>query len=376
MKESYDAIIVGAGIIGLSIGWRARQLGLSVLIVDRDRAAGAASHIAAGMLAPITEVEFAEERLLPLNLESGRRYPAFLAELSEASETPVSLFGAGTMLVALDRDQREALRRLYEFLQSLSLEVEWLGYSESRGRESSLHPSASTAIFAEADKGVDPREVTSALITALGKAGGDVREHSEVVAILHPNGRATGVRLAAGEEIAAGRVVLAAGCWSGLIEGVPREVSDTVRPVKGQIVRLRPRPEEPPILEHVIRTEEVYIVPRSTGEVVIGATVEEQGFDTTVTAGGVFELLRAADEAVPGIRELELFEASAGLRPGSRDNAPLLGPTSIDGLIAATGHYRNGILLAPVTGDSIATLLAKDEVPEEIVPFSPERFVR
>lgn len=368
--KHYDAVIIGAGVIGLGIGYKARLLGLSTLVVERDRPGAGASGVAAGMLAPVTEATFGEEPLLRLNLDSARRYPAFVAEVTQASGIDLFSSVKGTMFVALDRDQLEALRRLHEFQVSLGLDAIWLKAHDARDLEPALHPSARAAIRAKADIEIDPRRLVAALEAAYLSSGGELRKGAGVTAL-----RAGGVTLEAGEEIPAARVVIAAGCWSGTIPGTPPEIAASIRPVKGQILRLRPRDKGHSILGHVIRTEEVYLVPRS-GEVVVGATVEEQGFDTTLTAGGVFELLRAADEAVPGLREFELAEASAGLRPGSRDNSPLLGPTSIEGVVAATGGFRNGILLAPVTAEAIATLLAKDEIPDEIAPFDPRRFLR
>lgn len=376
MSATYDTIIVGAGAIGLAIGWRASQLGLSVLQLDRSKPGSGASHAAAGMLAPITEAAFGEERLLELNRESARLYPEFLAELSEASDRDLRSTASGTLFVALDRDQAESLRRLFDFQRSLGLTVEWLSGERCRLLEPALHPSARGAILATEDKEIDPREMISALEIALARAGGALRAHAEVSAVAIRNGRAEGVVLASGERLISERVVIAAGCWSGAIAGIPRAIAEAIRPVKGQILRLRPRRGEPPISRHIVRTGDVYLVPRRDGGVVAGATVEEQGFETALTAGGVFELLRAAEETMPGIREFELIESEAGLRPGTPDNRPLLGRCSIDGLIIATGHYRNGILLTPVTADSIAELLAKDETPAEIGAFDPERFSR
>lgn len=376
VATTFDAIVVGAGAIGLAIGWRAQELGLDTIVLDRGGPEGSASHLAAGMLAPVSEASFTEERLLGLNLESARRYPSFLEELSLASGRRVASTASGTLFVALDRDQAEALRRLFDFQTSLNLSVEWLSGNEARELEPSLHPSARAAVLAKHDLEVDPRQMIPALESAFSRAGGNLRRDAEVVALNPSNGSVKGVRLTGGEEIAGAQIVLAAGCWSGEIEGVPEVVARNLRPVKGQILRLRPRRGEPVLTGHVIRTEEVYLVPRPDGGVVVGATMEEQGFDTTLTAGGVFELLRAAEEAMPGIREFELYETGAGLRPGTPDNAPLLGRTGVDGLLVAAGHFRNGILLTPLTADSIASLLAKDEVPDEIAAFSPERFSR
>ncbi|OSP39667.1 glycine oxidase ThiO, partial [Streptomyces sp. 13-12-16] len=190
--------------------------------------------------------------------------------------------------------------------------------------------------------------------------------------------RATGVVTADGTELGAGQVVLAAGSLSGRLAGVPADVLPPVRPVKGQVVRLTMPVRHGPFLNRtvraVVRGSHVYLVPRENGELVIGATSEEMGWDTTVTAGGVYELLRDAHELVPGITELPLTETLAGLRPASPDNAPLLGPTELEGLLLATGHYRNGVLLTPVTGDAMAEALTTGALPEVARPFTPRRF--
>jgi glycine oxidase len=370
-----DTIVVGAGAIGLGIAWRTAQTGREVLVVDRDEPGQGASFHAAGMLAPITEATFGEDALLRLNLVSAAGYPAFLRELEAASGQQLASSAPGTLFVALDRDQLEALGRLHEFLADLGLEAAWLDGDRCRELEPALHPAVRGGVLAP-EQEVDPRALTAALGAAVQAAGGTIRPKAEVSRLLVRGGRIAGVELAGGEELEGATVVLAAGCWSGEIDGVPEEVAASIRPVKGQILRLRPRPGESLPVRHLIRTEDVYLVPRAGGELVVGATVEEQGFDTSLTGGGIYELLRAAIEAVPGVRELVLTEASAGLRPGSRDNAPLLGPAGPQGLLVATGHYRNGILLTPVTADAIASLIADGAVPDLIAPFLPGRFSR
>ena len=367
----FDAIVVGAGIVGLSAGWSAAKLGLNVLVLDRGERPGGASTVAAGMLAPVTEASFGEEDLLQLNIESAARWPSFAAELAESSGVELLDGHPGTLHVAVDRDQTESLRRLHEYRTELGLDVEWLGSTELRRLEPGLHPSARAAVRARGDLAVDPRKALEALSTAFRSAGGDVRQGADVAAVR--GGAQPSVTLSSGDSLRAGNVVIAAGCWSSSIEGVPEGLKRVLRPVKGQILRLRPRSSALPI-RHTIRTEEVYLVPRRDGETVVGATVEEMGFDSTPTAGGALELLRAADEVVPGIREMELAEVSAGLRPGSLDNRPLIGPTSVPGIVLATGHYRNGILLAPITGEAVAHLLAKGENMAACRLFEPARF--
>ena len=367
----YDSIIVGGGIIGLSIGWRASQLGLSVLILEKGDPPDAASAAAAGMLAPVTETTFGEDALLQLNLESARRWKGFAEELSFAGGINLADHRRGILHIALDRDQSESLSRLFEYQQELGLQVQWLSSMACRRLEPALHPSTRAGILAQDDWAVDPRSVLDALRTVLRSAGATLRHGAVVTKV--KSGPSPSVHLDTGETIEAGSVVIAAGPWSGQIPGIPSRISRAVRPVKGQILRLRPAAPLPPPITQILRTEEVYLVPRPGGEIVAGATVEEKGFDTAATAGGVFELLRAAGELVPGIREMELVEVKAGLRPGTPDNAPLLGAVE-PGLVMATGHFRNGVLLAPVTADGIAELLAKGDLPAELAGFDPRRF--
>ncbi len=388
-QPSADAVVVGGGVIGLGIAWRAALAGMAVTVVD-DAPGRGASWAAAGMLAPVTEVHYGERPLLQLNLAAAARWPGFAAELEEASGQPVGYRPGGTLAVARDADDNAALEDLYQFQLRCGLEVERLRSRECRQLEPGLAPSIRGGVLASGDHQVDNRALVEALLAACSRAG--VRMVPGRVAELAVTGdRVTGVVLAgtghggedagpgpapsrpAGEALAAGTVVLAAGCWSGGIGGLAAEALPPVRPVKGQLLYLR-GPADQPLCQGNVRGLEVYVVPRGDGRVVVGATVEEQGFDTRVTAGAVHELLRAALELLPDVAELELTETVVGLRPGSPDNAPMLGPTGPEGLVVATGHYRNGILLTPVTADAIAELLATGKVPEMIAPFGPARF--
>ncbi len=374
---SSDVVIVGGGLIGLATGWRAALAGLSVTVVDPAPGSGS-SYAAAGMLAPVTEAHYGEERLLRLNLAAGRRYPSFVAEVEEASGRDVGYRTTGTLAVALDSGDRAVLAAHRDFLHKLGLSAELLGSREMRGHEPLLAPGIRGGLLVADDHQVDNRRLCAALLIAAERAGVTVRR-TRAAEIVVDADRATGVRLADGDLLTGATVVLAAGCWSGQLGGLPTEAVPPVRPVKGQILRLR-TPDGTPFLRRIVRGVVagtfVYVVPRAHGEVVVGGTVEEHGFDTTVTAGAVHELLRNAGAVVPGLAELELVECHAGLRPGSPDNAPLLGRTTLDGLVAATGHFRNGVLLTPVTADAIATLLSTGETPPEIAPFSPLRFAR
>jgi glycine oxidase len=365
-----DAVVVGGGVIGLGIAWRAALAGLQVTVVDAP--GWGASWAAAGMLAPVTEVHYGEQALLRLNLAAAARWPAFVAELEERAGVSVGYRRCGTLIVARDSDDNAALDDLYRFQRGLGLQVERLRGRECRRLEPGLAPSVRGGIMAAGDHQVDNRALLAALVTACDRAG--VRRRSaRVAAVRVERDRVRGVVLAGGEALDAPAVVLAAGCWSGTLGGLPPGAMPPVRPVKGQLLHLR-GPAEAPLCQRNVRGLEVYVVPRDDGRVVIGATVEEQGFDTTVTAGAVHDLLRAAFELLPEVTELELVETVAGLRPGSPDNAPMLGPSRLEGLVIAAGHYRNGILLTPVTADAMAELLVSGRVPEIVASFSPRRF--
>jgi glycine oxidase len=372
-KASYDVVVVGAGVIGLSIGWRARRRGLSTLVLDAGRPARGATHAAAGMLAPVSEANFGEQPQIALNLEGARGYPSFVAELESETGKATGYRPSGTLTVALDRDQAELLRQLHEFQVSLELDAEWLSAPECRALEPGLAPSVVGGIRSSVDHQVPPRALVSVLIEALESSGGELRGEAPVASVTVESDRVTGVVLGSGDHIVAEHVVVAAGWRSGELAGIPEDARVPVRPVKGQIIRLR-GDRDAPVARRVVGTPDVYIVPREDGRVIVGATVEERGADTTVTAGGVFELLRAAYETLPGITELELVEVMAGLRPAAPDNGPIVGRCSLDNLLWATAHWRNGILLAPITAEAIVELLDGGDVPAVFEPFSPARF--
>jgi glycine oxidase len=359
-KSSFDAIVVGAGVIGLACAWRAAQRGLDVCVLDRETPGSGASRVAAGMLAPVGEASWGEEPLLELNLASARAYPEFATQLEQASGLAVGYRRCGGLHVALDRDEAEELRRRYELQRSLGLEAEWLRPRACRELEPGLAPAVTAGVHAPEEAEVDPRRLVTALVRAAERAGVTLIAGAEVSEAIFERERLVGVKTSDGRELRAASVVLAAGCWSGRSGWLPPEAVPPVRPVKGQIIRLQGAAEAP-LCERIVAGDRVYIVPRGDGRVVVGATVEERGFDLTVTAGGVNELLREAYRALPDVAELELVEAIAGLRPGTPDNAPVIGRGAIDGLILATGHFRNGILLAPLTAERVASVLSGDQ---------------
>ncbi|MFF5107823.1 glycine oxidase ThiO [Streptosporangium sp. NPDC000509] len=350
MADHLDLLVVGGGVIGLSVAWRAAVRGHRVTVADPAPASGA-SHAAAGMLAPVSEVTYTEEPLLRLGLASLKRWPAFAAELADASGHDLDYRTDGTLDVAFGSDDLAALDDLAAFVSKLGLPAERLTGRECRRLEPMLAPAVRGGLLAGGDAWVDPRRVTAALLAALERAGGTL-VRARAAELITASGRATGVRLSTGESVGADLVVLAAGAWSGSLEGVPPEALPPVRPVKGQIMRLRsPAPILRRCVRGVVHGSHVYLVPRGDGETVLGATQEEMGFDTRVTAGGLWELLRDARELVPGVTELEVAEMTAGMRPGTPDNLPLIGATIVPGLHLATGHHRGGVLLAPLTAD-------------------------
>ena len=370
-----DVLIVGGGVIGLAVAWRAAARGLTVTVVDPAPASGA-SHVAAGMITPVSEATYGEEPLLHLGLASRDRYPGFVAELEELTGTGTGFRDDGLLQVAFDADDLAALDELRRFQEAVGVRTEALTGRDCRRLEPLLAPSVRGGLLAGDDGAIDPRRLCAALLTAVERSGCTlVRDRASGLLVEHDT--AVGVRLAAGGELRAGQVVLAAGCWSGELAGLPPGVLPPIRPVKGQILRLRARlPFLTRCTRGLVKGSSIYLVPRADGEVVAGATQEEQGFDTTVTAGGLWEMLRDARELVPGITELEFAEVVAGLRPGSPDNAPILGPTRLAGLHLAGGHYRSGILLTPVTADVIAEILTTGQVPEVAKHFTAERFGR
>jgi glycine oxidase len=363
-----DIVIVGAGVIGTAAAWRCAQRGLSVTLVDPDPGRGA-WRTAAGMLAPITELHYTESVLSRLNLASLALYPDYAAELTERTGLPTGYVECGTVEAAWDGADLHALRDLHAFGASLGLTSHLLTGRELRELEPALAPGLPGGLLAEFDHQVDPRLMHAAQLRAALDLGVTVQVGT---ARLDVNaGRVTGVTIDDGTTLAADVVVLAAGAWSGQLDPVP------VRPVKGQTLRLRlpGRNRLAHVVRATIKGNTVYVVPRADGRFVVGASSEEAGFDLSPRAGAVYELLRDAQSIVPELGEAVLEEVCTGLRPGSADNAPLIGTSSVAGLIYATGHYRNGILLTPVTADAVAALIVDGAVPDVVAPFAPSRLV-
>ncbi|MGY1916943.1 glycine oxidase ThiO [Blastococcus sp. SYSU DS0973] len=365
-----DVAVAGGGLVGMAVAWRSALRGLSVTVVD-DAPGTGASAAAAGMLAPVTEAGYREEALLGLGTASLQRWPAFAAELEAASGRTVGLRTAGTLVVGFDEDDVRELDALHAFQRELGLAVERLTPREARRREPALATRVRGGLLVLGDHSVDGRAVHAALLAAAETAGVAVAR-GRVADVAVAGGRARGLRLEDGTTVPGDRVVLALGAHSG---GLPSVPPLPVRPVKGQILRLAGAGG---LLEGTVRAlvrgRHVYLVPYGADRLIVGATVEDRGFDARVTAGGVHDLLRDAIEVVPEVEELELAETLARWRPGTPDNAPLLGPSPLPGLVLATGHHRNGVLLTPVTAEAIAELLATGALPEVAAPFTADRF--
>jgi glycine oxidase len=376
LAEIADVVVAGGGVIGTAIAWRAAAAGLDVVLVDPEQG-HAASLVAAGMLAPVSEALFGEDALLRLNLLAVGRFGSFAAELEEATGHQVGLRREGTLAVAYDPGDYAALIRLTAFRRSAGLDAEELDSRACRKLEPFLTPDVHGGVLFPGDWSVDNRRYVAALGDAARSA--KVRcVRDRVLEVQVRDGQVRGVRLADGGDIGAAHVVVAAGCWSGAVAGLPDALRTVVRPVKGQLLRLRHPAGMPPVISHTIRAivrgTDVYLVPRADGELVVGATQEERGPDQTVTAGAVHDLLHDAMSVLPVTSELILAETCAGLRPGTPDNGPVVGRCGPDELLLATGHYRNGILMSPVTADAAVALLAGQAPAPEWEPFTPQRF--
>lgn len=366
--------IVGGGVMGLAIGWRLAQAGRRVDLFERDRVGRGATHAAGGMLAASAEAEPGEDALTGLNRLSQSLWPDFARELVAASGVDVEMRREGILNIALTGDDLRRLRAEFEHQRHLGLPTRWLTAAELREREPYLAPGAGGAIFSPDDHQVENRRVAEALRVAFERAGGSIHEGAAVERVLVEGGAVHGVRVA-GTTHEAGTVVLAAGAWSGGIDGLPEPARPPVRPVKGQMLAVR-MPAEEPLLRHVVWAPGVYLIPRLDGRLLIGATVEERGFDSRITAGGMLTLLQSAWRALPGVEELPIEETWVGFRPGSRDDAPILGPGPVRGLVFATGHHRNGILLMPVTADLVSRFILTGALDPAVVPFGIGRFAR
>ena len=375
-ETPFEIAIVGGGITGLGLAWELAERGRRVVVFEADRVGRGATWAAAGMLAPSVEIGFEELDLYALGRESLARWPAFARRLEAASGADVGYRDDPTLVVADDRDSTAALRRLFAFQREHGVPVEWLSGDEAREVEPLLSPRLPAAIFSPTDHQVDHRAVVQALLVAARGAGAEVHEHT-AVSHVELDAEAPAVVIADGSRVAARVVVVAAGVWSAGLDGL--DPAPPVRGVKGQALALRLDPERGLDPHHVVRGPDAYLVPKADGRLVVGATSEDGVADSRVTAGGLYRLLEGAVEIMPAVEEMELVETWVGHRPASRDHAPLLGRSPHPGVVYATGHYRHGVLLAPVTAEEVGAevermLAGSPETAPILGPFSPLRF--
>jgi glycine oxidase len=371
--KTFDVAIVGAGVIGLSIGWRLARRGLATIVFDRATAGSGTSLAATGMLAAAAEHEAGGDDLLALALESQRTWPDFAAALEADSGLSIDYRDEGTLILALGRDEVARLRFRYEQQCRAGLRTAaWLNGAEVREREPGLRPSVAAGLYCPDDHQIDPRLMMPALCRAYLAAGGELVENCQVDHLDRRGGQVAGLFTAAG-PCKARKVVLAAGAWTGEGDLLPAGLRVPVRPLKGQALALRTNPATG-TLSHIIWTEQVHLAPKADGRLILGATMEECGFDESVSAGGLYALLEGARRALPSVEEMRIEAIWSGFRPTSDDDAPILGACAIDGLIIATGHHRNGFLLAPVTAQAIEDVILRGAMKGAARAFGIGRF--
>ena len=364
-----DVVIVGGGVIGCAIARRAAKEGLSVVVVERGTPGMEASWAAAGMLSPLAEAD-RPGPFLDLLLAARETYPAYAAALREETGVDVAYADEGTLYAALREEDEAELEARWRWQSAAGLPVERLAEEEARRVEPALSPAVRAALRFPGDHQVDNRALAFALWSAASRAGAAFRLGLNAVRLLRDGGRAAGIACAGGERIAAGAVVLAGGAWAGRLDGLPRPLP--VEPVHGQLLALE---AEPPLFRHVVDTPRCYLVPRASGRLIVGATVERTGDRKAVTPWGLRRLLDGAVEAAPALEHAPLAEAWSGLRPGTPDGFPILGPDpDLPNLVYAAGHYRNGILLAPLTGERVGAFLSRGEWCADVRPFGIGRF--
>lgn len=369
MSAAVDVVVVGGGVIGCAVARHVARRGASVTVVERGRPGAEASWAAAGMLSPLAEAN-GPGPFLDLLLRARAGFPAIADALREETGADVGYRGDGTLYLALREDDEPELEHRFAWQHATGLAVERLSAEEARGLEPAISPAVRMALRFPGDHQVENRALSAALWAAAARAGAAFRLGSEVVRVLRDGDRVAGVELADGARIGAGVVVVAGGSWAGRLAGLPRPVP--VHPVHGQLLALE---SVPPLFRHVVDSPRCYLVPRSEGRVIAGATAECVGFRKAVTPAGLRRLVDGALEVAPALAHAPIAESWAGLRPGTPDGLPILGPDpDVAGLLYATGHFRNGILLAPLTGQAIGDLALGKATDVDLAPFGIARF--
>ena len=378
LPKTVDVAVVGAGVIGLSIGWRLAGRGMTVAVIDAGAAGGGTSSAATGMLAAAAEHEPGGDRLLGLARESLALWPAFRRDLEADAGMSIDYRTEGTLVVAVGRDEVDRLRSRQRLGAMAGLDTRWLSGAAVLDREPGLRPNVSGGFLCPDDHQVDPRLTLEALRKAFLRRGGRLVEGLRVDRLDHEAGRVIGVGTA---EILcrASAVVVASGAGIASDPLLPPGMHLPVRPLKGQAMALRPRIRNgghaaPLPVDHVVWTSEIHIAPKRDGRLIVGATMEEAGFDASITAGGLYALLDGVRRVLPGVEEMAIEAVWAGFRPTSEDDAPILGGTRWPGLLVAVGHHRNGFLLAPVTAEALGDLIVDGSLRGAAAGFSLERF--
>ncbi len=372
MKKA-DLIVIGGGCIGMAIAGRLAEDLERVLLFDRDYLGREATHASGGMLAPIMELEFEEFDLLELGVASLNRYPDFVRRLQSVVDMNLDYRREGTIFTALQPRQASELNRLYEYQERIGLEVEKISAARLRGIEPLLAEEVREGLLVESEQNIDPRKLSTALALYCREQGVEIHSNEPVVDIEYTaDGNIRAVRSELG-EYPLEKLLVAAGAWSGMLPGLEEKDRLPFRPVKGQAAAVGIDPGFAP--DHVIQTPDVYCVPHYPDRLLLGATMEEKGFESKERVGGAYDLLFAAAEVLPGIKEQPFLESWVGHRPATVDSLPVIGPSSATpNLFFAAGHYRNGILLVPVTVELVREIILADNIPEQAEPFLPQRF--
>ncbi len=371
--QTTEVAVVGGGVIGLSCAFELARRGKSVAVIEREETGFGASTVAAGMLAPSSEIEMTPAPVVELQLDSLKRYPRFIADIEAASELSCGYRDNGTLWVSRHRDDELELDHLCAIQNDRGMTARRLTGRELRRIEPYLSPRAVGGLLVETDHQVDTRKLVPALRAACEAVGVQILVQTGVTSVEGTQGQLSlALHTATSDSILqADQVLLAAGVWleDGLVTPLPRL---GMRPIKGEIVHLQGQP----LIDHVLRNSDIYIIPRACGELLLGATEEEQGFDMKPTAGGVLDLLRYAFEILPGIYDLNVTELDVGLRPTFSDHMPVIAPTETEGIFIAGGHYRGGILLAASTAHWIGEIMVNGRVPPEVEAFGLERLLQ